>query len=124
MLLRPAILRLPRADTTWARPLNEQGPVPVIIKDVCFIDPANHYMVQGTGNVQAGLTWHGVTLSEVFQAVKYYAIQDAMSPMEVAARNVGELQLEGPGIVHRNRGGQRMKARLFLQRISQRVSAS
>jgi hypothetical protein len=42
----------------------------VIPEDVGFIDPPNHYVVQGTGHVQSGLTRHGVTFSDFQVLVK------------------------------------------------------
>ena len=61
-------------DYMLAKPFNEQGFILVILEDSGFIYPPNHYVVQGAGDIQAGLTRHGATLPFLLKDVKHYAI--------------------------------------------------
>jgi hypothetical protein len=42
--------------------LKQLGSVLVILEDCGFVDTAHHNMVQGTRDVQSGLSWHGAIL--------------------------------------------------------------
>ena len=68
-------------DDVLAEPFKEQGFVLVIEEDARFIYSANHDVVQGAGNVQAGLTRHEATLPDFLEDVKYYTTWDTTSPI-------------------------------------------
>jgi hypothetical protein len=69
----PGVDRTFALDDVLAEPFNEQGLVLVILEDVGSINPANHYVVQGAGDVQASLTRHGVSLSDFLEPVNYFS---------------------------------------------------
>jgi hypothetical protein len=69
----PGVDRAFSLDDVLAEPLKEQSFVLVILEDIGFVNPANHYAVQGVGSVQAGSARHGVTLSDSSEAVKPFS---------------------------------------------------
>ncbi len=45
----------------------------VVTENVCLVDSSNHDVVQGTGDIQAGLAWHKVMLTKALSGVKIKA---------------------------------------------------
>ncbi len=60
--------------------LKKLGSVLVVLEDCGFVDAAHHDMMQGTGDVQSGLSWHRAILSKASRPVKGKARYEPTSP--------------------------------------------
>ena len=60
--------------------LKKLSSVLVVLEDCGFVDTAHHNMVQGTGDVQSGLSWHGAILSKANRPVNGKARYEPTSP--------------------------------------------
>jgi hypothetical protein len=70
---RPGVNRTFPLDHMSAKPFKEQASILVILEDIGFIYSPNHDVVQGSGNIQTGLTRHRAILPAPSKAVKRFA---------------------------------------------------
>jgi hypothetical protein len=63
-----------------AKPIKKPGFIFVISEYSGFVDPSHHDVVQGSGDIQAGLARHGTSLQKDKFLVKQFDTEDTTSP--------------------------------------------
>ncbi len=65
--------------------LKKLSSVLVVLEDYGLVDAAHHDMMQGAGDVQAGLSWHKMILSKVNGPIKRKARYEPTTPKLILA---------------------------------------